>query len=226
VLPFVNISYNLATGDAGFGSSLQTCVPNRGERYHLKDFGNQQGCVFPLPTVGGLVPSINGTVRILAPSPRVSKPQNKRELFNLWHSQQRIIIEQCFGEVKRRFPVRKYGCEADLEFQCQLISALCCLHNFIRIHEKDAASVLDGIVNEDRLLGEPTDEAEDDMSFIANDAIQRAHSYHGHSIAARRKAGNELREQIEDASWTLYQKHLREGTPLPKYKNRNRYSPY
>jgi hypothetical protein len=65
------------------------------------------------------------------------RPSDYKELFNLRHAQARNVIEHIFGVVKRRFQIMAVGPEYSLHIQALLVSALCVLHNFIRIHDPD-----------------------------------------------------------------------------------------
>jgi hypothetical protein len=60
---------------------------------------------------------------------------NKEELFNLRHAQARNVIERIFGVLKRRFRILVIPPEYSVKVQAQIPSALCAIHNFIRIHD-------------------------------------------------------------------------------------------
>jgi hypothetical protein len=62
-------------------------------------------------------------------------PVNKEELFNLRHAQARNVIERIFGVLKRRFRILVIPPEYSVKVQAQIPSALCAIHNFIRIHD-------------------------------------------------------------------------------------------
>ncbi|HEV7737059.1 MAG TPA: transposase family protein [Chlamydiales bacterium] len=63
------------------------------------------------------------------------RPKNPKELFNLRHSQCRNVIEQIFGVVKSRFKMFREPNDFPIHTQGQIASAICILHNFIRIHD-------------------------------------------------------------------------------------------
>ena len=65
------------------------------------------------------------------------RPANKEELFNLWHAQARNVIEHIFGDLKRRFRILVIPPEYSVKVQAQIPSALCAIHNFIRIHHSN-----------------------------------------------------------------------------------------
>ena len=60
-------------------------------------------------------------------------PQNHKELYNLRHASLCNAIEQIFGVLKKRFKVLTDQLEYRYGNQVQLINALCCLHNIIRV---------------------------------------------------------------------------------------------
>jgi hypothetical protein len=63
------------------------------------------------------------------------RPANKEELFNLRHAQARNVIERIFGVLKRRFRILIIPPEYSVKVQAQIPSALCAIHNFIKIHD-------------------------------------------------------------------------------------------
>src|ERR1700734_2352747 len=65
------------------------------------------------------------------------RPVNKEELFNLRHAQARNVIERIFGVLKRRFRILVIPPEYSVKVQAQIPSALCAIHNFIRIHDHE-----------------------------------------------------------------------------------------
>ena len=64
------------------------------------------------------------------------KPENKKELFNLRHSQLRNIVERIFNILKRRFLSINSGAEFDISTQIQTQFDLTALHNFIVLHRQ------------------------------------------------------------------------------------------
>lgn len=60
-------------------------------------------------------------------------PQTDRERkFNKLLAKERVIIEQCFGQLKRRFPILGYVCRIKLENVPNMILACVILHNIAR----------------------------------------------------------------------------------------------
>ncbi|CAH1989921.1 unnamed protein product [Acanthoscelides obtectus] len=49
--------------------------------------------------------------------------------YNKFLKQERVIIERCFGQVKRRFPILQYVCRVKLENVSKIIIACIVLHN-------------------------------------------------------------------------------------------------
>ncbi|XP_059436793.1 uncharacterized protein LOC132169855 [Corylus avellana] len=93
--------------DSGFPCAKGYLPPYRGERYHLQDFRN-----------GG-------------------DPQGFKELFNYRHSSLRMVIERCFGVLKRRFHVLNGMPKYKVCRQPLVVNACCTLHNFIRQANRD-----------------------------------------------------------------------------------------
>jgi hypothetical protein len=82
------------------------------------------------------------------------RPQNKEELFNLWHASLRDVIERIFGVLKKGFRILLLASEYQLKMQIRIPLALTAIHNFIRIHDLTS---LDEEVN---IEGDEADEAE------------------------------------------------------------------
>jgi hypothetical protein len=67
----------------------------------------------------------------------ILRPANAKELFNLHHAQARNVIECIFGVIKCCFHILLYAPEYSPDIQAQISAALCCLHNFIHIHDTE-----------------------------------------------------------------------------------------
>lgn len=64
----------------------------------------------------------------------------EEKCFNKYHAKNRVVIEQCFGQLKRRFPILRYGIRLKFENIPLCISACCILHNIARhLNEFDFA---------------------------------------------------------------------------------------
>jgi len=82
----------------------------------------------------------------------VFRPSDAKELFNLRHASLRNSIERIFGVLKKRFPILKQQLEYEYGTQVQLVTALCCLCNFIR-KEGDGDDEFDSL-SEDEITEE------------------------------------------------------------------------
>ncbi|KAF7288467.1 putative nuclease HARBI1-like protein [Mycena chlorophos] len=151
--------------DAGFPLCDALMTPYRGVRYHLKEWGSAN-----------------------------LRPRNYKELFNLRHAQLRNVVERIFGVLKRRWAIFTSGApEYPVETQAQLISAICALHNFIRVYdEEDDGSVEEDLPNttgtpstgtpagptptrrdsslHDLMLNEPTEISAEELGFTITQA--------------------------------------------------------
>lgn len=54
---------------------------------------------------------------------------NIQRFYNKFHAKNRVIIEQSFGQLKRRFPILRYGIRLKMENMCACITACFILHN-------------------------------------------------------------------------------------------------
>nr|POE58621.1 hypothetical protein CFP56_50210 [Quercus suber]POE58623.1 hypothetical protein CFP56_50212 [Quercus suber] len=63
-------------------------------------------------------------------------PTTKKVLFNYRHSSLRMVIERSFGVLKARFPIFNLMPNFKRSKQCYVITACCCLHNFMRINNR------------------------------------------------------------------------------------------
>ncbi len=89
--------------DAGFGSREGIVVPFPGVRYHLQDWKNA-----------------------------VNPPETRKELYNLRHARIRVVVEQAFGLLKRRWKiVRSSAPEYGIDQQVSIVYAVTALHNFV-----------------------------------------------------------------------------------------------
>ena len=118
-------------------------------------------------------------------------------MFNLRHASARNVIERIFGIMKRRFPILSHGNEYDLDVNCNLVRALCGLHNFIRKDSEDS---------EDRLFEEPPTPADN----APNDERQHRDFSSTETISERRARGKALQNRLAESFW------LRQG---PRARN-------
>ncbi|KAL5496125.1 hypothetical protein ACEPAH_3042 [Sanghuangporus vaninii] len=145
--------------DAGFPSRPDLLVPYRGVHYHLKEWGSAN-----------------------------IRPQNKEELFNLWHAKARNAVERIFGIAKRRFKLLTTSPEFDTTTQAKIILALCCLHNVVRVYERHNHTPVTEISSQ---VQEPH----------LNNNLTASVS------AAEQSAANDRRDSIASDMWNFYQNY-------------------
>lgn len=62
----------------------------------------------------------------------------EEQLFNKCHSKARVTIEQSFGQLKRRFPILRYGVRLKLDRVATCVTACFVLHNVAkRLNDPD-----------------------------------------------------------------------------------------
>lgn len=89
--------------DAGYTNGEGFLAPFRGQRYHLKEFGNG-----------------------------ATAPRNVVEYFNLKHATARTTIERCFCLLKNRWAAIRNGSHYPVRTHNRMIGACCLIHNLIR----------------------------------------------------------------------------------------------
>ncbi|KAK5988464.1 hypothetical protein PT974_05378 [Cladobotryum mycophilum] len=145
-------------GDAGFGIQPGLLVPYPNTRYHLQDWRDA-----------------------------LNKPETKEELYNLRHARLRIIIEQTFGGLKRKFKIlRDNPPEYSFGDQVKIVYATTGLWNFIR---------KDGI---------PGDESSKYVPDELQYDIERA------AEVIRNSSPRDLRDHIARANWDSYRSYMEE----------------
>jgi hypothetical protein len=114
---------------------------------------------------------------ILVPYKNPSTPQENH--FNKVYAKDRVIIERCFGQLKRRFPCLHYKLRVKLERVPEMITACAVLHNISKY------------LNDENSFPElpPQDQFEHPNEATLSDAIIRSR-------------GQQVRNQIAE---TLYQ---------------------
>lgn len=90
-------------GDAGFTLSNSVLTPYRSTRYHLREWS-------------------------IDPEGR---PREPKELFNYRHSKARIIVEQAFGLLKRKWRILDRPMEVETRRVNEIVHVCCALHNFL-----------------------------------------------------------------------------------------------
>ena len=93
--------------DAGYEGATALLVPYRGVRYHLQEYGVAN-----------------------------RRPQHYTELYNLRHSQFRIIVEQTFGIHKNTFKILKQAPKYGIATMTRIIYATAGIFNFMRGADK------------------------------------------------------------------------------------------
>ena len=104
------------------------------------------------------------------------------------HSQCRNAVEQIFGILKKRFKIIHEANDFPIEAQGRIASAICVVHNFIRIHDPED-------------LPEP----EEDHSILPFNASLGGHSRI--SSQERNEAGKR-RDEIANAMWIQYEQYM------------------
>lgn len=95
--------------------------------------------------------------------------------FNLLHCQERVIIERCFGQLKRRFPILGNCVRISLQNIPKLVVSCAVLHNIAK-HLNDEMDV-------------------EDLDVTPDEAVEEEHVIrHENPVTARR--GTEKREQM------------------------------
>ena len=127
------------------------------------------------------------------------RPANKEELFNLRHAQARNVIERIFGVLKRRFCILVIPPEYSVKVQAQIPSALCAIHNFIKIHDPNDGEMTNlGNSEYSSSIPNPGDNGVQQMNHVEDDV--------SHNVTVRR-------DKIAQDMWDSYQRVLeaREG---------------
>lgn len=145
--------------DAGFGSEPGLLVPFVGVRYHLQEWKKGQ-----------------------------EAPQNYKELYNLRQSRLRIIVEQVFGRVKRKFRILRSAVpEYSAEKQSLIVYATTGLWNFIQAKKGE----VDGTGERDEEEIQKDVELFDKIKTFANENVDAANT-------------REYREKVAMEQWQEY----------------------
>ncbi len=89
--------------DAGYTLTKSILTPYRSTRYHLREWAEEAD----------------------------GRPRSPKEVFNYRHSKARIIVEQAFGVLKRKWGILTKPMELELELVNVVIHTCCALHNFV-----------------------------------------------------------------------------------------------
>jgi len=163
--------------DCAYPCTLGFLPPYKGEWYHLNAYRNM-----PLP-------------------------RGYRELFNFRHSSLRMIIENCFARLKRRWRILNGIPGYLLVRQPSIIMACCTLQNFIGVHNPN-----DEIFN-------GTDAAEPEMDVNQTEMSEQPNEYDNNDEAGPSNSGHydfsqvasveiaKFREGIAQAMWETRHGH-------------------
>jgi hypothetical protein len=154
-------------GDAGYSLSRAILTPYRSTRYHLREWAEDEA----------------------------GRPRNAREVFNYRHSKTRIIVEQAFGRLKRKWGILAKPLELEIPLANVVIHTCCALHNFISAC--DAAPGDDTAMDED---GAAVDEADAavDIAMELEELTERLENVEG----------GEWRDALADDMWNSYMLYL------------------
>ncbi|KDN63340.1 hypothetical protein CSUB01_10157 [Colletotrichum sublineola] len=115
-------------GDAGFACSNGIVTPYPGERYHLREFA--QGSV---------------------------APATRKELYNIYHSRLRVVVEKAFGKLKRTWKILRAATpEYSFREQIRFVYATTALYNFVQKGDGSGESEVD----EEQLLARASGRAD------------------------------------------------------------------
>ncbi|CCE28468.1 uncharacterized protein CPUR_02155 [Claviceps purpurea 20.1] len=153
-------------GDAGFGNTRRGLVcPYANTRYHLQEYRELD-----------------------------VRPETPEELYNLRHSSARVIVEQAFGRLKRRWAILRTGPpEYSILDQTRIIYAATALQNF---------DLMDGLEPEDYI------EKEED-AFSDYEKLEREQLLALADLWIGDKIGKDLRDEIANAVWANYVEYWR-----------------
>ncbi|KAH9140439.1 hypothetical protein AeRB84_015331 [Aphanomyces euteiches] len=70
-----------------------------------------------------------------------ARPSNFREIFNYRHSKARIIVEQAFGLLKRKWRILGKPIECEMGTVNHIVHTCCALHNFILLCRPDVVAI-------------------------------------------------------------------------------------
>ena len=93
---------SVVLGDGGYGNARRTLVPYRGTRYHLQEYVRNE-----------------------------LSPTSKEELFNLRHSQLRMVVERAFGRHKQMFKIFGLAPQEGIDTHLKLVYATAAVMNFV-----------------------------------------------------------------------------------------------
>ena len=127
------------------------------------------------------------------------RPQNREELFNVWHASAQNIIEHIFSVLKRKFRILQMVPEYNMSLQAWIPVALAAVHNFIWEHEP-----------EEEENNDDPDDLQPIGGGVGDDDDEAAEIHDGPG------QHDDRRDQIAKDMWAQYiDEHLCHGIPLP-----------
>lgn len=167
--------------DASWPGSVHDNRIFKNSEIHV-DLSNRQGVVLLGDEGYGIAPFV------MKPFANPNSPQEVH--FNRIHSKARVVIENAFGQLKRRFPILKYMIRVKLERVPTYIIACCVLHN--------VAKELRDTATEDEQIDLDDDAGEN----VRGDAAE-------FGDAQRRAAGQQRRQEIAEIMFRRRHGNLR-----------------
>nr|POF26915.1 protein alp1-like [Quercus suber] len=127
-------------------------------------------------------------------------PTTKKELFNYRHSSLRMVIERSFGVLKACFPILNLMPNFKRSRQRYVITACCCLHNFMCINNRcdELFNTWDNVEYE----GNPVVLPGSGNNGVSTSIANQRHVVEMSDASKRCVAG--FRDDITDAMWTDY----------------------
>ncbi|XP_065620330.1 uncharacterized protein LOC112003400 isoform X2 [Quercus suber] len=127
-------------------------------------------------------------------------PTTKKELFNYRHSSLRMVIERSFGVLKARFPILNLMPNFKRSRQRYVITACCCLHNFLRINNRcdELFNTWENVEYE----GNPVVPPGSDNNGASTSTANQRHVVEMSNASKRRMA--QFRDDTTDAMWNDY----------------------
>lgn len=151
-------------GDAGYALTASLLTPYRSTRYHLREWSDDP----------------NG------------RPQVPKELYNYYHSKTRIIVEQAFGVLKKKWSILSKPMELEMETTNKVIHVCAALHNYVLACNNSSVD----------------DEIDDTAIAVDNNDLDDA-SAELHAVFAAPRA-TDWRDNLAQAMWDARNLHTYE----------------
>jgi hypothetical protein len=140
------------------------------------------------------------------------RPADAKELFNLRHASLRNVIERIFGILKRCFRIL-LGVSPELpkEAQGKLVPALCCLHNFRRLNDREVEYDWDPEAEGDNNFTNPFEYVRETFTELETPHELSADDLQTGITADDVAVGEALRDNIATRMWEDYVMYLAEN---------------